>query len=51
MAQKHSEAFWRDAVQIALTGGLSRKQVATDLGVGISTLGMRTWKMDQPYPR
>jgi transposase len=37
MAEKHSEAFWRDAVQIALRSGLSRKQVATDLGVGVST--------------
>lgn len=39
MAEKHSEEFWRDAVQIALTSGLSRKQVAADLGVGVSTLG------------
>ena len=39
MAEKHGEAFWRDAVQIALTSGLSRKQVAADLGVGVSTLG------------
>ena len=38
MAQKHSEAFWRNAVQIALTSGLSRKRVAADLGVGVSTL-------------
>ena len=39
MAEKHSEEFWHDAVQIALTSGLSRKQVAADLGVGVSTLG------------
>ena len=39
MAEKHSEEFWRDAVQIALSSGLSRKRVAADLGVGVSTLG------------
>ena len=39
MTEKHSAEFWRDAVQIALTSGLSRKQVSTDLGVGVSTLG------------
>ncbi len=39
MAEKHSEEFWRDAVRIALTTGLSRKQVAADLGVGVSTPG------------
>ena len=39
MAEKHGEEFWRDAVQIALSSGLSRKQVAADLGVGVWTLG------------
>ena len=30
--------FRHDAVRIALTSGLTRKQVADDLGVGMSTL-------------
>ena len=32
------EEFRQDAVRIALTSGLTRKQVAADLGVGMSTL-------------
>ncbi len=39
MAARHSEGFKRDAVGIALTSGLTRRQVASDLGVGHSTLG------------
>jgi transposase len=35
---KHSEEFKREAVRIALTSGLSRRRVASDLGVGLSTL-------------
>ena len=38
MASKHSDEFRRDAVRIALTSGLSRRQVASDLGIGLSTL-------------
>jgi transposase len=38
MARGHSDEFKREAVRIALTSGLSRKQVASDLGVGFSTL-------------
>ena len=33
-----TDEFRRDAVRIALTSGLSRRQVADDLGVGLSTL-------------
>ena len=33
-----TEEFRKDAVRIALTSGLSRKQIADDLGVGMSTL-------------
>jgi transposase len=36
---KHSEEFKQEAVRIALTSGLSRRRVASDLGVGKSTLG------------
>ena len=39
MAVIHSEEFKRDAVRIALTSGLTRRQVTSDLGIGLSTLG------------
>jgi transposase len=39
MAATHSDEFKRDAVRIALTSGLTRRQVASDLGVGLSTFG------------
>ncbi len=38
MGLKRTDEFRADAVRIALTSGLSRKQVASDLGVGLSTL-------------
>ena len=38
MASTHSEEFKRDAVRIALTSGLTRRQASSDLGVGMSTL-------------
>ncbi len=38
MAAIHSDEFKRDAVRIAQTSGLTRRQVASDLGVGFSTL-------------
>ncbi|MBK1636507.1 transposase [Rhodovulum adriaticum] len=38
MAEKRTEEFKREAVRIALTSGLPRRQVAADLGVGLSTL-------------
>ena len=38
MGPKRTEDFHQDAVRIALTSGLTRKQVADDLGVGMSTL-------------
>jgi len=39
MAVIHSDEFKRDAVRIAQTSGLTRRQVASDLGIGHSTLG------------
>ena len=39
MAATRGDEFKRDAVGIALTGGLTRRQVASDLGIGLSTLG------------
>ena len=38
MAAIHRDAFKRDAVRIAQTSGLTRRQVASDLGIGFSTL-------------
>ncbi|WP_154665063.1 IS3 family transposase [Leisingera daeponensis] len=38
MGLKRTDEFRADAVRIALTSGLTRKQVASDLGVGLSTL-------------
>jgi transposase len=38
MGLKRTDEFRADAVRIALTSGLKRKQVADDLGVGMSTL-------------
>jgi transposase len=38
MGLKRTDEFRKDAVRIALTSGLTRKQVADDLGVGMSTL-------------
>lgn len=40
MGQKRTDEFRKDAVRIALTSGLTRKQVANDLGVGMSTLNI-----------
>jgi transposase len=38
MGHGRTDEFRQDAVRIALTSGLTRKQVADDLGVGMSTL-------------
>ena len=38
MGLKRTGEFRKDAVRIALSSGLARKQVADDLGVGMSTL-------------
>jgi len=38
MELKRTDEFRQDAVRIALTGGLTRKQVADDLDVGMSSL-------------
>ena len=38
MGTKRSAEFRAEAVRIALTSGLPRKEVAADLGIGFSTL-------------
>jgi transposase len=49
MGTKHSSEFRREAVRVALTSGLARKQVATDFGIGFSTLS-RWIQLDQRNP-
>ena len=38
MGIRRTEEFRSEAVRIALTSGLSQRQVADDLGIGLSTL-------------
>ena len=38
MGLKRTDEFRKDAVRIALSSGLTRRQGADDLGVGMSTL-------------
>ncbi len=38
MAKRYTDAFRHDAVRIATTSGLTRPQLSSDLGVGLSTL-------------
>jgi len=49
MAHRHNDDFKREAVRIALTSRLSRKQVASDLGIGFSTLSkwVQTMRRDE----
>jgi transposase len=48
MGLKRTDEFRKDAVRSALTGGLTRMQVADDLGVGMSTLSK--WITAHPLP-
>jgi transposase len=52
MAAIHSDEFKRDAVRIAQTSGLTRRQVASDLGIGQLTLGkwVRVFSEDSKVP-
>ncbi len=47
MGHIHSEEFRREAVRIAQTSGLTRKQIASDLGIGFSTLSNWVQSMKQ----
>ena len=38
MGNKPTAEFRQEVVRVALTSGLSRKQVASDFGIGFSTL-------------
>lgn len=52
MASQHTTEFRQEAVRVALTSGLSRKQVASDFGVGFSTLSrwMQLERQTLPEP-
>ena len=47
MAKRDTDEFRRDAVRIATTSGLTRPQVSSDLGVGLSTLNK--WVQKHQY--
>jgi transposase len=55
LGQRYGEEFKREAVRLALTSGLTRKQISADLGMGFSTLnkwGEQSWHDDlesRPY--
>lgn len=48
MGTKHSTEFRQEAVRVALTSGLTRKQVAADFGIGFSTLSRWIQQGRQP---
>ena len=41
MGQRYGDEFRREAVRLALTSGLTRKQISADFGMGFSTLNKR----------
>ncbi|MGB7317102.1 MAG: transposase, partial [Planktotalea sp.] len=48
MAKRYTDEFRRDAIRIANSSGLTRPQVSSDLGVGLSTLNK--WVQQHPLP-
>ena len=49
MGTKHTAEFRQEAVRVALSSGLTRKQIAADFGVGFSTLS-RWIQLDRQNP-
>ena len=47
MGTRYTDEFRRDAVRIAVTSGLTRPQVSSNLGVGLSTLNK--WVQKHQY--
>ena len=47
IAKRYTEEFRRDAVRMALTSGLTRPHLFSDLGVGVSTLNK--WVQKHEY--
>jgi len=50
MGTKRTAEFRQEAVRVALTSGLTRKQVASDFGVGFSTLSRWVQQDRQTLP-
>ena len=52
MGTKQTAEFRQEAVRVALTSGLARKQVAADFGIGFSTLSrwVRQERVTLPEP-
>ena len=50
MGTKRTLEFGQEAVRIALTSGLTRKQVASDIGIGFSTLSRWVQQDRTPLP-
>jgi hypothetical protein len=50
MGTRRTDEFCKDAARIALSGGLSSKQIADDLGIGMSTLNETSLETAQPEP-
>jgi len=52
MGTKHTAEFRQEAVRVALASSLTRKQVASDFGIGFSTLSrwVRQDRMTLPEP-
>ena len=48
MAKRYTDEFRRDAVRMVTTSGLTRPQLSSDLGVGLSTLNK--WVQKHPLP-
>ena len=48
MAMRYRDEFRRDAVRIATTSGHTRPKVASELGIGLSTLNK--WVQKHPLP-
>ena len=47
MAKRYTDEFRRDAVRMAAPSGLTRPQLSSDLGVGLSTLNK--WVQQQQH--
>ena len=50
MGTKRTADFRQEAVRVALTSGLTRKQVASDFGIGFSTLSKWIQQGKRPLP-
>jgi transposase len=50
MGLKHTAEFRQEAVRVALTSGLTRKQVASDFGIGFSTLSRWVQRDRKTFP-